>query len=94
MGISAPVTAGTSPDVFALVSLNIPTQFVVATAELPDRRPPRQPINLWKRKLTVYLHDPPEKAYDYGSNHLKRAETHAGSFGVSDLWKAMGGSPD
>lgn len=51
-------------------------------------------MNLWKRKLAAYLHDPPEKAYDFGPNHLKRAESHAGSFGVSDLWKSMGGDPD
>lgn len=30
----------------------------------------------WKRKLAAYLHDPPEKAYDYGPKHKKRAATY------------------
>lgn len=51
-------------------------------------------MNLWKRKLAAYLHDPPEKAYDHGPHHLDRARIHAESFGVGDLWKMMGGSPD
>lgn len=51
-------------------------------------------MNLWKRKLAAYLHDPPEKAYDYGPHHRERARIHAESFGVGDLWKAMGGNPD
>ena len=28
----------------------------------------------WKNKLLAYLHDPPEKAYDYGPRHQQRAE--------------------
>lgn len=58
---------------------------------MPD---PATPPDFWKRKLAAFLHDPPEKAYDFGPSHLKRAESHAGSFGVWDLWKAMGGNPD
>lgn len=48
----------------------------------------------WKRKLAAYLHDPPEKAYDFGPRHLRRAESHAASFGVGSLWKSLGGNPD
>lgn len=48
----------------------------------------------WKRKLAAYLHDPPEKAYDFGERHKDRAKTHAESFGVGELWQAMGGNPD
>jgi hypothetical protein len=38
--------------------------------------------DLWKRELAAYLHDPPEKAYDYGDHHKERAKVHAASFGV------------
>ncbi len=31
----------------------------------------------WKRKLAAYLHDPPEKAYDYSPEHGKRAQHYA-----------------
>ena len=51
-------------------------------------------MNLWRRKLAAYLHDPPEKPYDYGRRHLDRAKTHAESFGVAELWGKMGGNPD
>lgn len=30
----------------------------------------------WKRKLAAYLHDPPEKAYDFGPNHKKQAAAY------------------
>jgi hypothetical protein len=50
--------------------------------------------DFWKRKLAAYLHDPPEKAYDHDEHHKQRAEIHAASFGVADLWRSMGGSPD
>lgn len=50
--------------------------------------------DFWKRKLAAYLHDPPEKAYDFGLNHQTRAESHAASFGVGSLWKELGGNPD
>ncbi|MBM3838171.1 MAG: type III-B CRISPR-associated protein Cas10/Cmr2 [Verrucomicrobia bacterium] len=48
----------------------------------------------WRRKLAAYLHDPPEKAYDFGEHHKERARIHAESFGVGDLWRSMGGNPD
>ena len=48
----------------------------------------------WKRKLAAYLHDPPEKAYDFGPHHQARAKIHAESFGVAELWSHMGGNPD
>lgn len=45
-------------------------------------------MNLWKRKLAAYLHDPPEKAYDYSSEHGKRAQHYAGRLGISlSEWK-------
>ncbi len=50
--------------------------------------------SLWTRKLAALLHDPPEKAYDFGPHHVHRAETHAASFGVSDVWKSLTGQPD
>jgi len=31
----------------------------------------------WKRKLLAFLHDPPEKAYDYSPEHGKRAQLYA-----------------
>ncbi|MCS7090907.1 MAG: type III-B CRISPR-associated protein Cas10/Cmr2, partial [Limisphaera sp.] len=48
----------------------------------------------WKRKLAAYLHDPPEKAYDFGERHHERAKVHAASFGVSDLWELLTRNPD
>lgn len=33
-------------------------------------------MNLWQRKLLAYLHDPPEKAYDYGPAHKQRAAAY------------------
>jgi CRISPR-associated protein Cmr2 len=48
----------------------------------------------WKRKLAAYLHDPPEKAYDFGKRHHERAKVHAASFGVSDLWEQLASNPD
>ena len=50
--------------------------------------------NLWKRKLAAYLHDPPEKAYDFGEHHKERARVHAESFGVAELWQHLTGNPD
>lgn len=50
--------------------------------------------NLWRRKLAAYLHDPPEKAYDFGERHKERARVHAQSFGVADLWQHLTGNPD
>lgn len=35
--------------------------------------------DFWKRKLLAFLHDPPEKAYDYGPNHISRAVSYQGS---------------
>ncbi|OHE80441.1 MAG: type III-B CRISPR-associated protein Cas10/Cmr2 [Verrucomicrobia bacterium RIFCSPLOWO2_12_FULL_64_8] len=52
------------------------------------------PADFWKRKLAAFLHDPPEKAYDFGDHHKDRAKTYAANFGLSDLWKTMGGNPD
>jgi len=37
----------------------------------------------WKRKLAAYLHDPPEKAYDYSPEHGKRARHYAERIGVN-----------
>ena len=39
-------------------------------------------ITDWKAKLLALLHDPPEKAYDYGLTHLERARTYASNFGL------------
>jgi CRISPR-associated protein Cmr2 len=51
-------------------------------------------INFWKRKLAAYLHDPPEKAFDFGPAHLAAARSHAASFGVAELWDALSHNPD
>jgi CRISPR-associated protein Cmr2 len=48
----------------------------------------------WKRKLAAYLHDPPEKCYDFGLAHQQRAQTHAESFGVAELWTTLAHNPD
>jgi hypothetical protein len=48
----------------------------------------------WHRKLAAYLHDPPEKAYDYGPHHLKRAQHHARNAGVETTWQGSTGQPD
>jgi len=48
----------------------------------------------WKAKLAAYLHDPPEKAYDFGPAHRQRAEIHSQNFGVGQLWNVLGGNPD
>jgi hypothetical protein len=36
----------------------------------------------WSHKLRAFLHDPPEKAYDYGPRHQERADIHAAAFKV------------
>lgn len=51
-------------------------------------------MNLWKRKLAAYLHDPPEKAYDFSPRHRERARAHAASFGVAELWDTLTHNPD
>lgn len=33
-------------------------------------------MNSWQRKLLAYLHDPPEKAYNYGPQHKERAASY------------------
>ena len=50
--------------------------------------------DFWKRKLAAYLHDPPEKCYDFGPHHQTRAQAHAGSFGVGHLWEQLAHNPD
>lgn len=37
----------------------------------------------WRKKLLAFLHDPPEKAYDYSRRHEERAEAHAATFDLS-----------
>lgn len=42
----------------------------------------------WKRKLLAFLHDPPDKPYDYSPKHEQRAEHYAEIFGLNkDLWQ-------
>jgi hypothetical protein len=41
------------------------------------------PMNLWQRKLLAYLHDPPEKAYDYSPEHGNRARHYAERVGIN-----------
>jgi hypothetical protein len=48
----------------------------------------------WNRKLAALLHDPPEKAYDYGPRHIERARHHASNAGVAQWWNATAGQPD
>ncbi|MBI4622680.1 MAG: hypothetical protein HY736_05570, partial [Verrucomicrobia bacterium] len=41
----------------------------------------------WKRKLAAFLHDPPEKAFDYGPHHVERARIYAQNLGLDlDEW--------
>ncbi|MGP8201646.1 MAG: type III-B CRISPR-associated protein Cas10/Cmr2 [Limisphaerales bacterium] len=44
--------------------------------------------------MAAYLHDPPEKPYDFGPAHQAAARKHAASFGVAELWDALSHSPD
>ena len=39
--------------------------------------------NFWKNKLLAYLHDPPEKAYDYSPEHGRRPKHYAERIGVN-----------
>lgn len=39
---------------------------------------------LWKRKLMAFLHDPPEKAYDFTKQHIVRARAHMQSFNLGE----------
>ncbi|MCX7819871.1 MAG: type III-B CRISPR-associated protein Cas10/Cmr2 [Kiritimatiellae bacterium] len=50
--------------------------------------------DLWRRKLAAYLHDPPEKAYDYGPGHVERARIYAESLDVAQVWRRLIHSPD
>jgi len=40
-------------------------------------------MTLWQNKLRAFLHDPPDKAYDYSPDHEKRAASIAQAFGLS-----------
>jgi CRISPR-associated protein Cmr2 len=47
----------------------------------------------WNQKIIAHLHDPPEKAYDYSSTHIERAEAHLRNLQVPEsAWK--GKEPD
>lgn len=39
-------------------------------------------MNLWQIKLRAFLHDPPDKAYDYSREHEARAASNAQAFGL------------
>jgi hypothetical protein len=39
--------------------------------------------DFWKRKLLAFLHDPPEKAYDYSLVHSQRAMHYAQRIGIN-----------
>jgi CRISPR-associated protein Cmr2 len=41
----------------------------------------------WKRKLAAYLHDPPEKAYDFGPRHQDRAKHYASMILGEGVWQ-------
>lgn len=43
-------------------------------------------MTLWKNKLRAFLHDPPDKAYDYSPDHEKRAASIAQAFGLSAVY--------
>jgi len=51
-------------------------------------------MNQRMRKLAAYLHDPPQKAYDFGPHHLERGQHHAANLGVAELWESITGQPD
>lgn len=40
-------------------------------------------MTLWQSKLRAFLHDPPDKAYDYSIEHEKRAASISQAFGLS-----------
>jgi hypothetical protein len=39
--------------------------------------------SLWQSKLLALLHDPPDKAYNYGQEHVRKAASNAKAFGLS-----------
>jgi hypothetical protein len=39
--------------------------------------------SLWQSKLLALLHDPPDKAYNYGPEHVRKAASNAKAFGLS-----------
>ncbi len=41
----------------------------------------------WKNKLLAYLHDPPEKAYDFGPRHQDRAKHYASIILGEGVWQ-------
>lgn len=41
-------------------------------------------MNIWKRKLIAFLHDPPEKSYDYSKRHEQRADIYARALGFDE----------
>ncbi|NUN02682.1 MAG: type III-B CRISPR-associated protein Cas10/Cmr2 [Bryobacteraceae bacterium] len=49
-------------------------------------------MNLWQRKLLAFLHDPPEKGYDYGPRHKERAEQYKNRILGGGSWQ--GHEPD
>ena len=40
----------------------------------------------WKNKLLAFLHDPPEKAYDYGPQHKERVTAYLSRLGIHEKW--------
>jgi CRISPR-associated protein Cmr2 len=40
-------------------------------------------MDIWKRKLLALLHDPPDKAYDFGPLHEEKAQHYAARLGLS-----------
>ncbi|HZR18958.1 MAG TPA: type III-B CRISPR-associated protein Cas10/Cmr2 [Verrucomicrobiae bacterium] len=43
-------------------------------------------MNIWQRKLLAFLHDPPEKGYDYGPRHKERAEQYKNRILGAGIW--------
>lgn len=44
-------------------------------------------MTLWQRKILAFLHDPPEKPYDYSPEHERKAAAYLQTLGLSAEWK-------
>lgn len=44
-------------------------------------------VTFWQRKILSFLHDPPEKPYDYSPEHERKASSYLQTLGLLGEWK-------
>jgi hypothetical protein len=44
-------------------------------------------MNNWQRKILAFLHDPPEKSYNYGPQHKDRVALYLSRLGIHEHWE-------